>query len=133
VGITRARKEIQIDRYSDISKEGLTIDYIDTANRMKGWKANLSRKGVWIRYNAIEFGSQQLKAVSVMGTSVQGGVIEIRLDKMDGTLIGTTKLSKSGKWEIKISHLLKAPSGKHDLFIVLKDANPVSIDWLQFN
>ncbi len=131
-GITRANKEIQIDRYSDISKQGIAVDYIDTTNRMKGWKTMFNDKGAWIRYNAVDFGRNKLKAVDIMGTSAQGSVVEIRLDKPGGTLIGTAKVAKSSDWRITKSNLLKIPAGKHDLFIILKSTNSAAIDWIRF-
>jgi hypothetical protein len=132
VGVTQATKEIQIDRYSDMSKDGITIDYIDTANRMKGWKTAFNDKGAWIRYNAVDFGSKQLKSVDIMGICPQGTTVEIRLDKMDGTLISRADVGKSDDWQITKSTLLKIPPGKHDLFIILNNANPATIDWIQF-
>jgi len=133
VGITRANKEIQIDRYSDISKQGIAVDFIDTANRMKGWKTTFSDKGAWIRYNAVDFNSKKVKAVDVMGASAQGSAVEIRLDKPTGTLIGTAKVGKGDDWKITKSTLLKTPSGRHDIFVILKDANPASVDWIRFD
>ncbi len=132
-GITRANKEIQIDRYSDMSKAGVVVDYIDTAHRMKGWKTIFSEKGAWIRYNAVDFGSNKIKTVDVMGASAQGSTIEIRLDKPTGALIGTTKIGKGDEWKIARSALSKVPSGKHDLFVILKDSNPASVDWVKFD
>jgi hypothetical protein len=132
-GVTLANKEIQIDRYSDISKEGVGVDYIDTAHRMKGWKTELTQKGAWVRYNSVDFSLKKLKTVDVMATSEQGAVIEVRLDKLNGTLVSTTKIAKSSDWKITKSNLVKIPSGKHDLFVILKDANRASIDWVQFD
>ena len=132
-GITRAKKEIQIDRYSDISKQGATIDYIDTASRMKGWKTDFKQKGAWVRYNAVDFGHSKLKTVSLMGMSEQGSEVEIRLDKLDGTLISTAKIAKSNDWQQTKSNLLKIPSGKHDIFIVMKHTNPGTVDWIRFD
>ena len=133
VGITRDNKEIQIDRYSDLSKQGIAVDFIDTANRMKGWKTTFSDKGAWIRYNAVDFNSKKVKAVDVMGASAQGSAVEIRLDKPTGTLIGTAKVGKGDDWKITKSTLLKTPSGRHDIFVILKDANPASVDWIRFD
>ena len=133
VGITRAKKEIQIDRYSDIGKQGVAVDFIDTANRMKGWKTTFSSIGAWIRYNAVDFGSKDVKAIAIMATSQQGSAVEIRLDKPNGLLISTAKIGKSDDWQLTNSNLLKTPSGKHDLFIILKNANPASIDWIRFD
>jgi hypothetical protein len=42
VGITDALFEIQIDRYSAISSEGVTISFVDTQKKQKGWKTILT-------------------------------------------------------------------------------------------
>ena len=133
VGITRANKEIQIDRYSDIAKQGVAVDFIDTAARMKGWKTTFNNKGAWIRYNAVNFSVKKLKSVTVMGTSEQGSAAEIRLDKPTGALIATAKINKSGNWQTTKTNLLKTPAGKHDVFVILKDNNPAAIDWVKFD
>jgi len=133
VGVTVAKSQIQIDRYSDISKEGAIVTAIDTNNRMKGWQTELSKKGAWIRYNAVDFGNGHLKNMAVMASSPSGGIIEIRLDKASGPPISITRFGKSGSWKTSKSLLLKTPSGKHDLFVILKDAASLRIDWLQFN
>ena len=132
IGITRANKEIQIDRYSDISKLTATVDYIDTAHRMKGWKTTFNDKGAWVRYNAVDFSVKSLKSVAVMGMSAQGSLIEIRLDKPTGTLIATAKIGKSGDWSATKTNLVKTPTGKHDIFVILKD-NPAAVDWVKFD
>ena len=108
------------------------VDFIDTANRMKGWKTTFSQAGAWIRYNAVDFGTKPLKAVEVMGSSAQGSAVEIRLDQLDGMLIGTGKVEKNDGWRITKTALTKIPKGTHDLFIVLKGANAASIDWVRF-
>lgn len=132
IGVTRANREIQIDRYSDISDHGVSVDFIDTANRMKGWKTTFNQQGSWIRYNAVDFGAMKLKGVNVMAASAQGSAVEIRLDKLDGTLISTAKIRKGDTWQITKSNLVKIPAGKHDLFIILKDVNKAAIDWIRF-
>ena len=133
VGITRANKQIQIDRYSDISKEGTSVDFIDTAHRMKGWKTTFSTPNAWIRYNAVNFSVAKLKAVSINGQSENGSTIEIRLDKADGPLVAKAKIAKGTNWQLSNAALLKVPSGKHDIFVMLTGANPAAVDWVQFD
>ena len=132
-GVTRANKKIQIDRYSDISEGTAIVDFIDTAHRMKGWKTELTQNNSWIRYNAVDFTVKKLKIIDIVATSEQGAVIEVRLDKVNGALISTTKIAKSGHWKITKSNLVKTPSGKHDLFVILKGPNHASIDWIRFD
>jgi len=131
-GITRANKEIQIDRYSDISQEGATVNFIDTAQRMKGWKTTLSQNNAWVRYNAVDFSVARLKSVRINAESDNGGTIEIRIDRDSGPLLTTAKIAKSPDWHLQKSALLRKVSGKHDLFIILKGQNPVSVDWVRF-
>lgn len=56
VGITDARKEIQLDRYSRLSNQGAAIDYLNQANKFEGWKTLLSKNGAWVQYNRVNFG-----------------------------------------------------------------------------
>jgi len=131
VGITKATKDIQIDRYSEIS-DGAAVDFIDTTDRMKGWKATLSGKDSWIRYNAVDFGKTTLKNLLIKGTSHIPASVEIRSGKIDGKLIDRINLPASKEWNITISAKAKIPVGVHDLFIISKSKEPVAIDWVKF-
>jgi len=131
VGLTRAEKEIQIDRYSDISKTGATVDFIDTAHRMQGWKTTFSQPGAWIRYNAVMF-SKKPKVLSASIMSAQGGSFEVRLDKPDGLLAGTLKSPASADWKEMKTTITKPISGKHDLFVIAKSPDQLAIDWVKF-
>lgn len=133
VGITSALKNIEIDRYSNKSNTGVSIDFVDTTNTFKGWKAILDNKNAWISYNAVDFGSKRLKFVEVYSSSKNGGVIEIRLDKADGVLLGEVKVPAGTGWNTVNARLAKYHNGIHNLIVVLKDNNPVEIDWLKFN
>ncbi|MDA3928252.1 MAG: family 43 glycosylhydrolase [Prolixibacteraceae bacterium] len=55
IGITNANTEIQLDRYSAISFEGVAIDFIDTLKPFQGWKTILNQENAWISYNQVEF------------------------------------------------------------------------------
>jgi hypothetical protein len=132
IGITRADKEIQIDRYSDAGKTGINIDYIDTLNRMLGWKVLFDKANAWVRYNKVDFGKKGLKNISLKSRSTNGSVIEIHADKIDGPLISKVKVNSSDIWTFSKGTVAKTPYGIHDLFIVLKDQNPTELDWLRF-
>ena len=43
VGITDARMKIQIDRYSAISKEGVSVSFVNDENKFEGWKCRLEK------------------------------------------------------------------------------------------
>jgi hypothetical protein len=131
VGLTNATNKIEIDRYSSISGAGATVAFIDTLNSFKGWKTILESKNSWVKYNAVDFGNNKLKKVEVKAKSVNGGTIQVRLNKVDGPVVAEVKIPKSTDWstiEAKVSQL---QSGIQNLVLVLKDS-PVEIDWIQF-
>jgi hypothetical protein len=132
VGISDASKIIQIDRYSKISDKGATVELIDTLKTFAGWKSIFSDQNSWIQYNAVDFGKEKLKKVQVNALSPSGGTLQIRLDKLDGTILAEVKISKCTEWKIIEAKVSKFQEGKHNLFVILKDTKPVEIDWIQF-
>jgi len=133
VGLTRADTHIQIDRYSAKSVEWVSVDFIDTANRMQGWKATFDKPGSWVSYNAVDFAKGGWKRVGIRTTATTAGIAEIRLDRLDGPLLAEVKLDPSEVWRITETPLTKAPKGKHDLFIRVKSGARLAIDWVKFN
>ncbi len=132
VGITGADNKIEIDRYSRISPDGASVAFIDTTNTFKGWKTILSKQNSWISYNAVDFGSKKLKSVLVRGLSQTGGTIQVFLDKPEGTRIAEVPIPKGTEWSTTEAKILKYEKGIHNLVVVVKDVNPVEIDWLTF-
>ena len=132
VGITNAQSEIQIDRYSAISPEGVTVAFVDPNQKQNGWKAALTAQNAWIRYNKVDFGQEKLKSVSVKTSSTTGGVIDIRIDAVDGPLLAHVDIAGNTNWNVVNSNLSESPTGIHDLFVILKDAKNVEIDWIKF-
>ncbi|MBN2181497.1 MAG: family 43 glycosylhydrolase [Sedimentisphaerales bacterium] len=132
VGITNAAGEIQIDRYSAVSPEGVTVAFVDPNQKQKGWKAILTAQNAWIRYNKVDFGREKLKSVSIKTSSSTGGVIDIRIDAVDGPLLAKVNIADNTDWSVVNSNLSENPSGAHDLFVMLKDTKTVEIDWIKF-
>lgn len=131
VGLTNAANKIEIDRYSNISESGATVAFIDTLNTFKGWKTMLESKNAWVKYNAVDFGSKKIKKVEVRAMSLNGGILQIHLDKADGPVIAEITIPKSTDWKTIEAKVSKLQSGIQNLVLVLKDS-PVEIDWLQF-
>ncbi|MBH9796795.1 carbohydrate-binding protein, partial [Clostridioides difficile] len=95
IGITAATKEIQIDRYSKIADKGISISFIDTTNKFLGWKTSFAQQGAWIQYNTVDFGIKPLKSVIVKAVSTEGGILQIRVNSIDGPVIAEVKISKT--------------------------------------
>ena len=132
VGITDALKKIDIDRYSQISNEGVSVAFLDTLNTFNGWKNILDKQNAWIQYNTVDFGNKKLKSVWVEALSQTGGILQIRIDKPDGILLAEVKIPKGTGWNTVDTRLSKYQKGIHNLVVVLKDNNPVEVDWIRF-
>jgi hypothetical protein len=132
VGVTSALQTIEIDRYSQISDRGVSVAFLDTLNTFNGWKTILSKPNAWIRYNTVDFGSRKLKSVRVKALSQTGGALQILLDKADGILLAEVKIPEGTDWNTFDTRLSKYQKGIHNLVVILKDNNPVEIDWIQF-
>jgi hypothetical protein len=132
IGITKAESKIQIDRYSAISKAGVAIAFLNKEKRSEGWKINLTDRDTWVQYNSVDFGNSKLKAVNVRANSVTGGLIDIRLDKVDGLLLAQIEIGIDSEWKIINSKLINVPSGLHNLVVLQKEKNNVDLDWISF-
>ncbi len=132
-GVTPASQKIEIDRYSLKSGTGVAIAFLDTLNTCKGWKTILDNRNAWIRYNAVDFGIEKLKSVQVKVLSQTGSTLQIHLDNADGPLLSEVKIPGGTDWKTVDSPVLEFPPGIHNLVVVLKDNNPVEIDWIRFH
>lgn len=132
VGITNANGKIQIDRYSAVSKNGVSISFLDTLNIHEGWKINLAKKNAWVQYNSVDFGNKDLKSVNIKTSSKDEGVIIIRLDKTNGPLLARIEIPKGNEWKVINSQLSEIPSGIHNLIVVLNNESNIEIDWMSF-
>ncbi|MGI6046486.1 MAG: family 43 glycosylhydrolase [Petrimonas sp.] len=135
VGITDARKEINIDRYTSISSDTtVVVTFINPANKFEGWKTIFNKKDAWVRYNNVDFGMGGLKKVILRVHSFRGGNLVLYVGgKGDRTqLIAKTEIPPSGKWSILDFNLSGKVKGTQDLFVTLEGSNSVQVDWLRF-
>ena len=132
IGIADAKSKIQIDRYSAISKEGVSVAFLNNENKHEGWKISLNEKNSWVQFNNVDFGKNNLKSVNIKAVSSTGGVVEIRLDKVDGPLLAQVEIGKGSEWKIINAKLDNVPASVHDLFVNLKDAGNIDLDWISF-
>jgi len=132
VGVVPAQSKIQIDRYSEISSEGVSVSFLNETNKFEGWKIALAGSPSWVRFNSVDFGKHDLGSVQVQSVSARGGAIEIRLDKVDGPLLARVEVGKGSDWTTLKAKVLHVPSGLHDLFVAQNGTNPVELDWISF-
>jgi GH43 family beta-xylosidase len=132
VGLSDARKQIQVDRYSHKSDKGTSIAFLDTLNKFQGWKMILDKQNAWIQYNSIDFGKKKLKTISLRAASKTGATLQLRLNNSDGPVIGEIRIPKENELTVYKTPLLVFQPGIQNLVIVLKDNAAVEIDWVSF-
>ncbi|QNA46496.1 family 43 glycosylhydrolase [Lacibacter sediminis] len=132
VGVTAANKQIQIDRYTQLSEQGTSIAFHDTVNTFKGWKTLFAAAGAWIQYNSVDFGKKTLKTITANVLSTNGAVLQVRTDAVDGPVIAEIKIPPTKEWTIVNAPVLKFQTGVKNLFVVLKEHGLFEIDWVRF-
>lgn len=134
VGISDAKKEIQIDRYSKVSPSGVSLDYLDKTQKFKGWKVAFSEPGAWLQYNKVNFGKEKaLQNICVRACTSSSGVLQIREQGKTGDVIAEVKLPATGAaWKTLTFPVKKSLKGVQDLWITLQEGENIQIDWICF-
>lgn len=132
VGISDARRRIQIDRYSQISPDGVNIDFLNPDNKFEGWKVKFNGKGSWLRYNDVDFGTKKVEEMTVRAKSPKGATVKVTTGEK-GKNLAEIKIPASDTWkEIRVP-VAEAPQGVVDLFISPTKGGNVEIDWIGFD
>ncbi len=132
VGSTEASHKIQVDRYSLKSDEGVSVAFMDTLKPFEGWKTTLNTANAWVRYNSVDFGSNELKSVYVRAQSRTGCVLQIKLNHAEGPVIAQVEIPENTKWKTNKALLTGFKSGVQNLVVMLKNTRTVEIDWIGF-
>ena len=132
VGLTAARQKIQLDRYTHLSPADAAIAFLDTANPFQGWKTVFNGPKGWVQYNAVAFGPQQLKTVTLRVTAAAAGTVQIRLDGAQGPVVAQIAVPPGQGWRELKFPVKNPPTGTHALFVASQGSTPVEIDWVRF-
>ena len=138
VGVSKATREIQIDRYSSIGPENVKIDFLNSDRTFDGWKAifwNTTeyRQPIYLTYDRVDFGDAPLKSVTLRCHSTAGGVIDIRADGANGTFLAGATVPGKPDWTEVVCPLQGSVQGIHDLYISMRSGNHIEVDWVRFN
>lgn len=95
-------------------------------------------EGDYIKVGGVDFGTGATLYTASVASALGGGEIELRLDSVSGTLIGTCLASNTGSWQswVTISCPVTDAVGVHDLFLVFRGdgSDPLfNVDWWQFS
>lgn len=122
-----AYPRIEAESFSSMSgiqfeNANTTIGYIDA--------------GDWIAYSNIDFGAGPNSIVMRVAKNSSGGRLELRIDDLNGPLIGTFTPESTNSWTGFADQSCKISSitGTHNLYLVAKDVNGVcNIDYFQLS
>lgn len=95
-------------------------------NKKVGVYVSDIRVGGYIKVRAVDFGKGPSVFSASVAAGVDGGILEVRVDKIDGTKIAQIEIPRTGGWEefktitTKIS---ESVSGVHDVYFVFQGKN----------
>ncbi|MBN1509205.1 MAG: carbohydrate-binding protein [Sedimentisphaerales bacterium] len=100
------------------TQEGIQKAACSEGGECIGWV----NTGDWVRYERVDFGQDAAKIEIRAASETTGGIIEVRLDKPDGELLGTCSVPNTGGWQSWRSFDVKTKptSGVKTLFLVFK-------------
>ena len=108
------------------------MSFLNDADKRDGWKVALDGQDAWVQFNDVDFGTTRANAVTARSLSATGGRIEVRVDAVDGPVVARLDVGKDSSWKVMTSKLTKAPTGVHNLVVVLRGGGHVDLDWIRF-
>ncbi len=98
------------------------------------WASDI-HNGDWIKLREVDFSKGATAIEACAASALQGGTMEVRLDKEDGTVIAAVAVAPTGGWEewqTFTAPVTASVSGKHDIYLVfkgLKGSRLFNLDW----
>ncbi len=134
VGITDARSNIQIDRYSSISGQA-SIDYIDTLNYFDGWKTIFEKGKGTVIYNDVDFGTEPVKEAVIRVKSTGSATAKVFAESNGKrTLVATFKIKPSKDWNCqRVNVSAKSLTSIQNIIVETSTSGKTEIDWLSFD
>ncbi len=122
----------QIEAESYDSQSGVQNESCTEGGEDVGYIEN----GDYAVYRNIDFGSGAKSFQARVASASSGGNIEIRLDSLTGTLIGTCPVSGTGGWQTWAAATcnVSGGSGKHDLYLKFTGGSGYlfNLNWFKF-
>lgn len=125
-----AYSRIEGEDYTDQS--GIQTENCSEGGQNVGWIEN----GDYLVYENIDFGGGAMSFEVRAASDTDGGAIELYLDSLTGTRIGTCTISNTGGWQTWVTRScpVSGAAGIHDLYLKFTGGNGYlfNINWWQF-
>ena len=131
VGVSDARRCIEIDRYS--KKWGVGIDFINPERTFDGWKSVFNKPGGWVTYNRVDFGKEKVQKIKARVKATAKGELQVRIGDKSGRIIAVMPVTPTGDWHIVTFPVKDAPTGVNDLCVTMKKGKKIEVDWIGFD
>lgn len=114
------------DAHKFSEKSGVTQDELAPDGSSVG---NFEAKG-YLKYHSIDFGAGEAKVLMAVASSAVNGRLELRIDGVEGELIGTLGINATGSALIFNEQYagIRKVVGVHDLYIISNTELPVHLD-----
>ena len=126
------------DACSQIETENFTVQAGIQTQRCSEGGVNIGwiNSGDWIMFNNVDFGCAPAEFQARVASRTSGGDIEIRLDGVDGPLLGTCPVDCTGGWQSWTTQTcaVSAAGGVHDLYFVFSGGTGYlfNVNWVSF-
>lgn len=92
--------------------------------------------GEWVKYNGLDFGTGAKALELRVATDTQGGTIEVRLESLDGPLVGSCAVEGTGGWQNWVTRTceVKGATGVRDVYLKFTGGGGilVNLGWWKF-
>lgn len=127
VGITDARRHIEIDRYSRISPTGAQVVLLDSLQPFRGWALHLTRQG-WARYNRVAF-RPNLCRLTLRARAQSPSSVAVTIGNQRVARLSIAPCDTFAEQTVTIAPVA---AGTHDIGLQLEKGSNADIDWLSF-
>lgn len=114
-------------------ESGISTEECSEGGRNVGYIEN----GDWIMIKGVDFGSGATSFDARVASATNGGNIELRLDSLTGTLMGTCTVQDTGGWQTWVtkSCSVSGTVGVHNLYLKFTGGSGylMNINWYKFN
>ena len=127
VGITDARRHIEVDRYSRISPTGAQVVLLDSLQPFRGWALHLTRQG-WARYNRVAF-RPNLCRLTLRARAQSLSSVAVTIGNQRVARLSIAPCDTFAEQTVTIAPVA---AGTHDIGLQLEKGSNADIDWLSF-